>query len=805
MLRYALRQLRNSPGFTALAILSLAIGIGAPTTIFTLVNAILLRPLPVYQQDRLVYAYETSPDGSGFHSFSYLQWRDLNERTRTMGGITAFDNVPLSVSTAGGEARINLGMMVTGNYFQVMGVTPQKGRFFAPDEDGASPTRPVVVVSDAFWRKNLAENPDVIGSTIQINGQPFSVIGVTRPEFAAISPILKTELYTTMGTAAITRPSLVLDQRGYQTFQLVGRLRDGVARDVAERELEAVAKQIGVDNPGDLQGRGVDLFPYTSMTTEAHRGVAIFMTMLMGFGALILFVACGNVASMLLARGIQRRRELAIRSALGAARSQLVVQFLVETVLLFLGGAVAALALAFAGAKAIAGFRPPIDVPITFDVPMDWRVFGFALFVAIVVGAVFGLIPGLRATRDGVAGVLKEEAGNVSGRSRARSAIVVAQLAFTFMLLIAAGLVGKALGGALRLDPGFDRRDVHVAMTDIEMGRLDNAQSWALAKAWRDRVAGTPGVVNAAFITRAPLSSGNSTNSFKVQGGEGTMATEFQSADWAAASAEFFSTLGIRIVGGRNFIPSDVPTSPRVIVVSEAFAKRFFGDVSKALGRVVLTGRNADRALTIVGVAADTKVRSLAESPRPMMYEALSQITVGKVTLLARSNRPDIAVVVRNELRSLNAAVPLLMSTSYEEFIGIALLPQRLAAVVTAVLGVAGLLLAMLGVYGIVAYSVAQRTREIGIRMAIGATPGSVVATMATTGLRLIAIGLGIGLVASLAGTRVMSSFLLNVSPTDPLIFIGISLGLAAIAFVACAVPARRAAKVDPLVALRSN
>jgi predicted permease len=811
MVRYALRQLRNSPGFAALAILSLAIGIGAPTTIFTLVNAMLLRPLPVRDADRLVYAYETSPDGSGFHSFSYLQWRDLNQRSRTTDGLTAFDNTALSVST-GGEPRVALGMMVTGNYFQVLGVTPQAGRFFAPDEDGIAATQPVAVVSDAFWKNSLSANPAVVGSSLQINGQPFTIIGVTRPEFAALSPVIKTEIFTTMGTAGITRPTLRLDRRGYQTFQIVGRLRDGVTREVAERDLDVLAAQIGADNaesdglPRERgRGRGVELFPFTSMPTEARSGIGMFMSLLMGFGALILFVACGNVASMLLARGIQRRRELAIRTALGAARGQLVAQQVVETVLLFLAGAAAALVLAWAGAKAIVGFKPPVDIPISFDVPMDWRVFTFALFIAIVVGAIFGLVPGLRATREGISGILKEEAGTVSGRSRARSAVVVGQLAFTFMLLVAAGLVGKALGGALTMDPGFDRAGIHVAMTDIEMGRLDDAQSWALAKAWRDRVASTSGVTSVGLVTRAPLSTGNSTNAVKVEGGEGTAATEFQSTDWAGISAEFFPTLGVRIVAGRNFGTGDTRGSERVAIVSEAFAKRYFGSAQAAVGRGLSTGSTPTDRRLIVGVAADTKVRSLAESPRPMMYEPLSQLSVRKVTMLARSDRADMATVVRNELRSLNAAVPMLTSMSYGDFIAIALLPQRLAAVVTGVLGVAGVLLAVLGVYGIVAYSVTQRTREIGIRMAVGATPRSVVTTMATTGLRLVAIGVGLGIVLSLAGTRLMSSFLLNVSPTDPAVFGAITLGLGLIAIAACALPARRAAKVDPLVALRSN
>src|SRR4051812_21255890 len=367
MIRYALRQLRSNPGFTALAIVSLAIGIGAPTTIFTLVNAILLRPLPVRDADRLVYAYESSPDGSGFHSFSYPQWRDLNQRSRSMAGLAAFDNVALSVST-GGEPRVGLGMISTGNYFQVLGTTPQLGRFFAPDEDGDHSTAPVAVVSDAFWRTSLSADPMVIGKQVQVNGQPFTIIGVTRPEFGNLSPIIKPEIFTTMGTIAITRPTLRLTNRSFQTFEIAGRLADGATRESAERELEAIARQIAADNPDDAK-RGVDLFPFTSMPTEARGGITVFMSLLMGFAGLILFVACGNVASMLLARGIQRRRELAIRTALGAARAQLVAQLVVETVLLFLGGAVAALGLAYAAAKSIAAFRPPVDFPLSFDIP----------------------------------------------------------------------------------------------------------------------------------------------------------------------------------------------------------------------------------------------------------------------------------------------------------------------------------------------------------------------------------------------------------------------------------------------------
>src|SRR4051812_2492441 len=374
--RYALRQLRSNPGFTALAIISLAIGIGAPTTIFTLANATLLRPMPLRDADRLVYAYETSGDGSRFHSFSYPAYKDLADRTRTLSGLAAFDNVPLSVATTG-EPKIALGLLVSGNYFQVLGTTPELGRFFAPDEDGLGTTqRSVAVVSDKFWRTKLSADSSAIGRPIRINGESFTVIGVTRPEIDGVSALTKPELWTTMGTAAVTRPNSHLERRTYSSYELVGRLAPDMSSTTAERELETLAKQIASEHPEVDQGSGVDLFPFTTLTTEARRGVAIFMTLLMGFGGLILFVACGNVASMLLARGVARRRELAIRPARGAARARLGRQWPRKPPPFFAGGACAAVAPAYRARKAIVELKPPLDLPLTLDIPLDWRVFG---------------------------------------------------------------------------------------------------------------------------------------------------------------------------------------------------------------------------------------------------------------------------------------------------------------------------------------------------------------------------------------------------------------------------------------------
>ena len=801
-LRYALRQLRLSPSYAALAIISIGIGIGATTTIFSLVEALLLKPVPATRADRLVYGYATSPDGSRFHSFSFLQYKDLRDRSRTLTDLAAFDITPLSVATTG-DAQMGVGFNVSGNFFKTFGAAPELGRFFLPEEDAYPDvgSHPVAIVSHDFWERRLAGDTSAVGRPIRVNGRAFTVIGVARPEMSSVLSFIKADLWTPIAMTSVTKPDLRLDSRDYSTFQIIGRLADGVTRQSAERELEAIAKQIEADHPEVIKGHGVDLFPYSGMPPEARKAVTVFMALLMSFSSLILLVACGNLAGVMMARGVQRQRELAVRVALGAGRATVVRQLVTETVVLFLGGCAVAIGIASVATHAVAAFKPPIDVPLELDIRVDGRVISFTLAVALVVGVLFALVPALRSTRLGVMTMLKSEAGTASRRSRARNIVVMAQLAFTMLLLVDAALVARALGSALDVNPGFDIRDMRVASTDLQMRNYGSEAGRHALDQWRTALLAQPGVRAVAFTSRPPLGLGNSTMAFRLT----RDARDRMIADFASVSNEYFSVMGIPLVAGRAFATNDREGGEQVAIVSAELARRVYGSPAKAIGRPLVVGRGPTDGYSIVGVTADTKVRSLAESPRFMAYLPIGQSHVQEISAMIRGDVTTAASAARTTLRALDADLPLMNNSTFEQYTSVALLPQRLAGVVSATLGLAGLLLAAIGVYGIVAYAVSQRTREIGIRVAVGATPAGVARFMAGEGVRVAAIGVVIGLALALGGAQLMRSFLLGMNPYDPLAFGGAAAGLLAVAAVACIVPARRAAKVDPIVALRAE
>ena len=801
-LRYALRQLRLSPTYAALAIISIGVGIGATTTIFSLVEALLLKPVPATRADRLIYGYETSPDGSRFHSFSFLQYKDLRDRSRTLTDLAAFDITPLSVATTG-DAQLSVGFNVSGNFFKTFGATPELGRFFLPEEDAYPDvgSHPVAVVSHAFWERRLAGDTSAVGRTIRVNGRAFTVVGVARQEMSSVLSFIKADLWTPIAMASVTKPDLRLDSRDYSTFQVVGRLADGVSRQSAERELEAIAKQIETDHPEMTKGHGVDLFPYSGMPPEARKGVTLFLALLMSFSLLILLVACGNLAGVIMARGVQRQRELAVRVALGAGRATVVRQLVTETVVLFLGGCAVAIGIATVATHAVAAFKPPVEVPFDLNISVDARVIVFTLAVALVVGVLFALVPALRSTRLGVMTMLKSEGGTASRKSRGRNAVVMAQLAFTLLLLVDAALVARALGSALDVNPGFAIRDMRVATTDLQMRNYGSDAGRHVLDQWRTDLLAQPGVRAVAFTSRPPLGVGNSTMAFRAT----RDARDRMTADFASVSNEYFSVMGIPLVAGRAFTSADREGGEQVAIVSTELARRVYGSPAKALGRPLVVGRGPTDGYSIVGVTADTKVRSLAESPRFMAYLPIGQSHVQEISAMIRGDVTSAAGAARTTLRAIDADLPLMNNSTFEQYTSVALLPQRLAGVVSATLGLAGLLLAAIGVYGIVAYAVSQRTREIGIRVAVGATPNGVARFMAGEGVRVAAIGIVIGLALAMGGAQLMRSFLLGMNPYDPIAFGGAAAGLLGVAAVACVVPARRAAKVDPIVALRAE
>jgi predicted permease len=634
-----------------------------------------------------------------------------------------------------------------------------------------------------------------------VNGRAFTVIGIARPEMSSVLSFIRADLWTPVTMSNVTKPDLRLDSREYNTFQLVGRLADGTTRQSAERELESIARQIEADHPEVIKGHGVDLYPYSGMPPEARKAVAIFMALLMSFSSLILLVACGNLAGVIMARGVQRQRELAVRVALGAGRSTVVRQLVTETVVLFLGGCAVAIGIASVATHAIAAFKPPIEVPLELDIRVDARVIGFTLAVALVVGVVFALVPALRSTRLGVMAVLKSEGGTASRRSRSRNAVVMAQLAFTLLLLVDAALVARALSSALDVNPGFGIRGMRVATTDLQMRNYGSDAGRHVLEQWRAALLAQPGVRAVAFTSRPPLGAGNSTMAFRAT----RDARDRMSADFATVSNDYFGVMGIPLLTGRAFTTGDRDGGEQVAIVSAELARRVYGSPAKAIGRTLVVGRGPTDGYSIVGVTADTKVRSLAESPRFMVYLPIGQSHVQEVSAMIRGDVTTAASAARTTLRALDADLPLMNNSTFEQYTSVALLPQRLAGVVSATLGIIGLLLAAIGVYGIVAYAVSQRTREIGIRVAVGATPSGVARFMAGEGVRVAAIGIVIGLALALGGAQLLRSFLLGMNPYDPLAFGGAAAGLLTVAVVACVVPARRAAKVDPVVALRAE
>ena len=818
-LSFAARTLRKNPAFTITAVLTIALGVGASTAIFSVVNAVLLRPLP-YAHPAQLATIQTDMLARHVINFPIAPGNmpDLLDHATAFENIAAVSSGPATFIGDDGKPEQVVAAGVTPNFFTLLGTHIGFGRNFVAS-DGTPPPPPQVVngqrvppnpadqpsamtiLSHAFWERRLAGDTNAVGRAIRVNGRAFTVVGVARPEMSSVLSFIRADLWTPVTMSNVTKPDLRLDSREYNTFQLVGRLADGTTRQSAERELESIARQIEADHPEVIKGHGVDLYPYSGMPPEARKAVAIFMALLMSFSSLILLVACGNLAGVIMARGVQRQRELAVRVALGAGRSTVVRQLVTETVVLFLGGCAVAIGIASVATHAIAAFKPPIEVPLELDIRVDARVIGFTLAVALVVGVVFALVPALRSTRLGVMAVLKSEGGTASRRSRSRNAVVMAQLAFTLLLLVDAALVARALSSALDVNPGFGIRGMRVATTDLQMRNYGSDAGRHVLEQWRAALLAQPGVRAVAFTSRPPLGAGNSTMAFRAT----RDARDRMSADFATVSNDYFGVMGIPLLTGRAFTTGDRDGGEQVAIVSAELARRVYGSPAKAIGRTLVVGRGPTDGYSIVGVTADTKVRSLAESPRFMVYLPIGQSHVQEVSAMIRGDVTTAASAARTTLRALDADLPLMNNSTFEQYTSVALLPQRLAGVVSATLGIIGLLLAAIGVYGIVAYAVSQRTREIGIRVAVGATPSGVARFMAGEGVRVAAIGIVIGLALALGGAQLLRSFLLGMNPYDPLAFGGAAAGLLTVAVVACVVPARRAAKVDPVVALRAE
>ncbi len=806
-IRYGWRRLWASPGFTLVAVVSLALGIGANTAIFTLVNTVLLRPLPVKDPERLVSVFPFEADGS-VGAFSYPDYRDFRDRNEVFSGLYVQRFAPLSLSRDGQNERV-WGYMVSGNYFDVLGVEAARGRTFLPEEDRTPLAHPVAVLSHASWQQRFGGDPQIVGRTIDLNGHAFTVVGVAPEGFNGAEIAYTPELWVPVQMQEWIEPGNPwLEDRETHNIFAAGRLKDGVTHEQAVSGLNAVARQLGEEHPETNEGLRVLLTP-PGLIHPILRGPIIgFTGALMGVVALVLLIACTNLANLLLARATERRKEIAIRLALGASRLRLVRQLLTESVLLALAGGVAGWLLAMWVVDTVEAFKPPVNFPLTIELNIDWRVFGFSLLASVATGILFGLAPALQSTKPELVAALKDAAPQGgSRRSRLRSSLIVAQVALSLVLLVAAGLVLRTLRHVQTVSPGFDAENAFQMSVDVGLQGYDEARGRQFYRQLVERVRAIPGVESAAVASFVPLSLNYNSRDVFVEGEAAARGANIPNAMNASVGPGYFDAMGVTLVGGRAFTERDTEDAPGVIIVNEAFARRFFpgpDPVASALGRRV--GHDAEGPwMEIVGVARDGKYFSISEAPRPFMFTPMEQDYQSSAILVVRSEgdpRPLVGAA-REEVRRLDAKLPVFDVKTMTEHMGISLFPTRVAAALLGAFGLLALTLSAVGIYGVMSYSVAQRTHEIGVRMALGARPRDVLRLVVGQGMALAAVGVLIGLAAALAATRVLAGLFYGVSASDPATFAFVTALLGGVAFLACYVPARRATKVDPMIALR--
>jgi predicted permease len=803
-MRYGIRLLLKKPAFTLIAIITLALGIGANTAIFSLVNTVLLRPLPVAQPDQLVEVYGTLHNGADFTLQSYLNYKDYRDRNQVLSGLMAYRFAPMSLSHQGSNERV-WGYLVSGNYFDVLGVPPVLGRGFLPEEDQTPDSHPVVVMSYGCWQKRFAGDPGIAGKTVTLNGHTFTVVGVAAKGFIGTEVAYAPELFVPMMMEhQIEIDTNWIESRSDDNIFVVGRLKPGVHRAQAESALRAITLQLAKEHPKENEGRGVRLLTPGLFLPSIRDSIIGFTAVLMGVVTLVLLLACVNLANLLLARATERRREIATRLALGASRARLVRQLITESVLLALVGGVFGILIAIWINHLVAGIKLPTDVSLIFDLRLDWRVLLFALAVSVVTGIVFSILPALQSSRPDLVPALKDEA-SMGGfrRSRLRNALVVVQVALSLVLLIAAGLIVRGLQAAQRLRPGFNPENAVALSFDMGLQGYSEQRGREFQRQVLERARALPGVRSAAIAAYLPLSLNYNDTTIYVEGHPETPNSQLPLAIPNYVTPGYFQTMEIPL-RGRDFAEEENKKESRVAIVNETFARQFFPE-QDAIGKRFNYNGPGDPFWQVIGVIADGKYETLGEKQKPALFRPLLRDYSTSVTLVARTFVDPQTVIgaLRHEVQSLDSSLPLYNVETLTEHMRVPLFPARMGATVLGSFGALALVLAAIGIYGVMSYVVAGRTREIGLRMALGARQGNVLRLIVHQGMLLAVIGLGVGLVVAFAAARLLTSLLYGVSAADPLTFVGIALLLCAVAALACYLPARRATKVDPLEALR--
>jgi len=814
--RHGARVLRKSPGFSAVAVLSLALGIGANTTIFTVVNAILLHPLPVKDISQVVELDTIDTKTHvGFANatklgLSFRNFQDYQKQNEVLSGVTCIIALPLTWS-GGAEARQVNGQMVSANYFDVLGLQPAAGRFFLPDEDTKLSGNNVAVLSYSFWTNKLGSDPNEIGKTLTLNAVPYTVIGVAPKGFKGTFTFGSAEqiwVPTSMYPQILTGFGLeFFNDRRFLNTLAVGRLKQGIGINQAEASLKTIASQLEKDFPKDNGGRSIALthLAEAAVGVNQHDQIALAGTMMMTVVGLVLLIACANLANLLLARAARREREMGLRAALGASRPRLIRQMLTECILLSLIGGAAGLAIAYAGRTVLWSFRPPFIQADSIDLSLDSNVLIFTLGISLLTGVLFGVAPAFKASVPDLADTLKlgGRGGSIGwGRNRLRSLLVVSEIALSLVALVGAGLFVRSMRDAQKMDPGFEPKNLFMLAFDLGALHYDEGHGQQFLRAVVERANATPGVKAAAVASNFPLGGGFARTVFPEGEDESTgyRGTLTQLDD---ITTGYFDALRIPLVRGRVFTDADRKETTPVAIINEAMAKKFWPNQEVIGKRFHFFGDTMLRE--VVGIARNSTVNAIGEDPVPLVYLPVAQDYAPAATLQVQTTgKPEPVIAgVRAQIQSLEPNLAITNVQTIGEIIDQGLWAPEMGAALLTVFGGLAMVLAAVGVYGVLAYSVTQQTREIGIRMAMGAERRDVLGLVVGQGLKLTGAGLALGILVALGLTRQLSSLLFNVSAYDPLTYAGVTVILVSVALLACYIPARRATRVDPLVALR--
>jgi predicted permease len=824
-IRYALRSLAKAPSFTAVAVLSLALGIGANTAVFGIVDDVLIRPLPVRNPGELVQLREVGEhygSNTGMNALSYPIYTDFRAKNQVFSGILCRYQEPVSVSDSGRNERASA-ELVSGTYFPLLGVHAQVGRLFAPEEDRTPNGAPLAVLGYDYWKTRYASDPKIAGRQILVNDRKLTIVGVAQKGFEGVDRLFETQIYIPIMMAPQILPARDnrLEDRRFRWVQIFARLKPGVMRQQAQASLQPLFHQIlqfEVQQKGFAHASAysreqflrmkLDVMPGTTGQNEGRQYLEAPLWAMMAMVGLVLLIACANVANLMIARSTARQKEIAVRLAVGASRGKLVRQLLVESVLLSLAGGIVGMLILPATSAMLTRTMPHLDPPLRFHTAPNLEVLGFNLAVVLLTAILFGLAPALQSTRPDLASTLKDQAAAVAGggHARWRKLLAAAQVSLSLLLLIGAGLFVRSLVNLKNLNPGFEVNHLLSFAVDPTLSGYKTEQAKQFYKQLNAGLAVLPGVRAASLCIVAPLNYDESDSSMTVEGYAAKPGEDIQQwENWV--SPGFFATLHIPLYAGRDFTDLDNGTH-KVAIVNEKFARHYFGTITNVVGRHIGYGGDPGTKtdIEIIGVVGDTRYQTMhQEPPRQVFLPYLQNDWAGGMTAYVRTDLPpdQMFPVLRGTVQRLNPALPIYLMKTEERQRDDSLAVEMLAAQLSGAFGVLATVLAAVGLYGVMAFVVARRTREIGIRVALGADGGNVIWLVMREVLLLAGAGVAVGLPAALAVTRLVSSQLYGVTPNDPATIVLATGGVAGIALLSGFLPARRATRVDPLTAIR--